>query len=182
MCKNECHSRLEAFLSWDDVATVELLDRWFHFLCPRSLQLYFLSILFLCLMCCLGCRANQQQNGANKKVNFREKEKQILDKILGPAHYDRRIRPSAANGTGFLIFWIPYYIVCLLRFSFLVLTFCIYLLCVQTDGPTIVDINLMFRGISDISDNKMVNNFCIYWTWRFGLLICWVWYCKSKPT
>ena len=43
--------------------------------------------------------------GPNKKVNFREKEKQILDKILGPAHYDRRIRPSGVNGTGFFLFF-----------------------------------------------------------------------------
>nr|CAH0100254.1 unnamed protein product [Daphnia galeata] len=76
------------------------------------------------------------RNGPNKKVNFREKEKQILDKILGPTHYDRRIRPSAVNGT---------------------------------DGPTIVDINLMFRGISDISDNKMyttVRGFRSFGQWK----------------
>lgn len=34
------------------------------------------------------------------KTNIREKEKQILDKILQPNLYDRRIRPSGANGTG----------------------------------------------------------------------------------
>jgi hypothetical protein len=34
------------------------------------------------------------------KTNVREKEKQILDKILQPNLYDRRIRPSGANGTG----------------------------------------------------------------------------------
>jgi len=33
-------------------------------------------------------------------VNFREKEKQVLDQILGPGRYDARIRPSGANGTG----------------------------------------------------------------------------------
>ena len=47
--------------------------------------------------------------GPNKKVNFREKEKQILDKILGPAHYDRRIRPSGVNGTGFFLFFFNLY-------------------------------------------------------------------------
>ncbi|XP_032785554.2 glutamate-gated chloride channel [Daphnia magna] len=93
---------------------------------------YILALLVVLSTCSLRqSGANQQQNGANKKVNFREKEKQILDKILGPAHYDRRIRPSAANGT---------------------------------DGPTIVDINLMFRGISDISDNKM--QFSVILTFR----------------
>lgn len=34
------------------------------------------------------------------KVNFREKEKQVLDQILGPGRYDARIRPSGKNGTG----------------------------------------------------------------------------------
>ncbi|XP_021191014.1 glutamate-gated chloride channel isoform X7 [Helicoverpa armigera] len=33
------------------------------------------------------------------KINFREKEKQILDQILGPGRYDARIRPSGINGT-----------------------------------------------------------------------------------
>ncbi|KDR19247.1 hypothetical protein L798_06303, partial [Zootermopsis nevadensis] len=32
-------------------------------------------------------------------VNFREKEKQVLDQILGPGRYDARIRPSGINGT-----------------------------------------------------------------------------------
>ncbi|KAL0270035.1 UNVERIFIED_CONTAM: hypothetical protein PYX00_007579 [Menopon gallinae] len=34
-----------------------------------------------------------------KEVNFREKEKQVLDQILGPGRYDARIRPSGINGT-----------------------------------------------------------------------------------
>ena len=41
-----------------------------------------------------SCRAN------NAKVNFREKEKKILDQILGAGKYDARIRPSGINGTG----------------------------------------------------------------------------------
>ncbi|XP_065165101.1 glutamate-gated chloride channel isoform X3 [Atheta coriaria] len=36
---------------------------------------------------------------ANVKVNFREKEKEILDQILGPGRYDARIRPAGVNGT-----------------------------------------------------------------------------------
>jgi hypothetical protein len=40
------------------------------------------------------CRAN------SAKVNFREKEKKILDQILGQGKYDARIRPSGINGTG----------------------------------------------------------------------------------
>ncbi|XP_011498643.1 PREDICTED: glutamate-gated chloride channel isoform X3 [Ceratosolen solmsi marchali] len=35
----------------------------------------------------------------NTKMNFREKEKQVLDHILGPGSYDARIRPSGENGT-----------------------------------------------------------------------------------
>ncbi|NP_001171233.1 glutamate-gated chloride channel isoform X4 [Nasonia vitripennis] len=35
----------------------------------------------------------------NSKMNFREKEKQVLDNILGPGSYDARIRPSGENGT-----------------------------------------------------------------------------------
>ncbi|XP_029158501.1 glutamate-gated chloride channel isoform X6 [Nylanderia fulva] len=35
-----------------------------------------------------------------KMVNFREKEKQVLDNILGPGRYDARIRPSGENRTG----------------------------------------------------------------------------------
>ncbi|KAB7504175.1 hypothetical protein Anas_09754 [Armadillidium nasatum] len=33
------------------------------------------------------------------KHNYREKEKQILDDILGPGKYDKRIRPSGVNST-----------------------------------------------------------------------------------
>ncbi|XP_065211330.1 glutamate-gated chloride channel isoform X1 [Planococcus citri] len=33
------------------------------------------------------------------KVNYREKEKEVLDKILGQGSYDARIRPSGVNGT-----------------------------------------------------------------------------------
>jgi hypothetical protein len=42
----------------------------------------------------ISARAN------NPKVNFREKEKKILDQILGAGKYDARIRPSGINGTG----------------------------------------------------------------------------------
>ncbi|KAF7268527.1 hypothetical protein GWI33_018401 [Rhynchophorus ferrugineus] len=35
----------------------------------------------------------------NPKINFREKEKEVLDQILGPGRYDARIRPSGVNGT-----------------------------------------------------------------------------------
>lgn len=36
----------------------------------------------------------------NVKINFREKEKEVLDQILGQGMYDARIRPSGVNGTG----------------------------------------------------------------------------------
>jgi hypothetical protein len=50
------------------------------------------------IFCYIGsCFA--QGSGSQAKTNIREKEKQILDKLLGNV-YDRRIRPSGANGTG----------------------------------------------------------------------------------
>ncbi|XP_063875360.1 glutamate-gated chloride channel-like isoform X2 [Scylla paramamosain] len=33
-------------------------------------------------------------------ANFREREKQIIDEIIGPGNYDKRIRPAGANDTG----------------------------------------------------------------------------------
>ena len=35
-----------------------------------------------------------------KEVNYREEEKKILDSVLGPSVYDKRIRPSGINSTG----------------------------------------------------------------------------------
>uniref|UniRef100_A0A336MRH7 CSON003991 protein n=1 Tax=Culicoides sonorensis TaxID=179676 RepID=A0A336MRH7_CULSO len=55
---------------------------------------------FACL--CSASLAN------NAKVNFREKEKKILDQILGAGKYDARIRPSGINGTGKCISF-PYF-------------------------------------------------------------------------
>lgn len=43
---------------------------------------------------------SSSSSGSLAKTNIREREKQILDKILQPNLYDRRIRPSGANGTG----------------------------------------------------------------------------------
>jgi anionic glutamate receptor len=42
----------------------------------------------------------------NVKINFREKEKEVLDQILGQGMYDARIRPSGVNGTGERISWL----------------------------------------------------------------------------
>lgn len=44
------------------------------------------------------CSAHFSAN--NAKINFREKEKKVLDQILGQGKYDARIRPSGINGTG----------------------------------------------------------------------------------
>ena len=35
-----------------------------------------------------------------EEVNYRFEEKKILDSVLGPEVYDRRIRPSGLNSTG----------------------------------------------------------------------------------
>ena len=43
--------------------------------------------------------------------NFREQEKKILDNIIGPGNYDKRIRPAGANDTGmYFSFFIILYI------------------------------------------------------------------------
>lgn len=38
--------------------------------------------------------------GLKKEVNYRQEEKKILDSVLGPEVYDKRIRPSGLNSTG----------------------------------------------------------------------------------
>ncbi|XP_063832524.1 glutamate-gated chloride channel isoform X7 [Ostrinia nubilalis] len=55
------------------------------------------ALFFLLLTLCLT-HITQSMN-VGKIINFREKEKQILDQILGPGRYDARIRPSGINGT-----------------------------------------------------------------------------------
>ena len=47
-----------------------------------------------------------------KSVNVRQLEKQILDKVLGPKVYDRRIRPGGSNTTAgmqFMFLFTSYY-------------------------------------------------------------------------
>lgn len=68
----------------DSAAAVE------HVLTP--LWIHFLYSIF---------RAN------NANINFREKEKKVLDQILGAGKYDARIRPSGINGTGEWSFCTP---------------------------------------------------------------------------
>lgn len=46
--------------------------------------------------------SHQPPSANNAKINFREKEKKVLDQILGQGKYDARIRPSGTNGTGML--------------------------------------------------------------------------------
>ncbi|KAF4517017.1 hypothetical protein B566_EDAN009691 [Ephemera danica] len=55
----------------------------------------YLALLLFSLVSLSGCASD-----GKSKVNFREKEKQVLDQILGPGRYDARIRPSGVNGTG----------------------------------------------------------------------------------
>jgi len=52
-----------------------------------------ISIVLYCLCLYGAVSANVP------RVNFREKEKKILDQILGAGKYDARIRPSGINGT-----------------------------------------------------------------------------------
>lgn len=37
--------------------------------------------------------------GKNKEINYREEEKKILDSVMRPENYDKRIRPSGINST-----------------------------------------------------------------------------------
>ncbi|XP_023317680.1 glutamate-gated chloride channel isoform X3 [Trichogramma pretiosum] len=60
---------------------------------PGALPL--IALLALLQLLLHPARCAQQ----GKKMNFREKEKQVLDDILGPSSYDARIRPSGENGT-----------------------------------------------------------------------------------
>ena len=46
-----------------------------------------------------GC-AFCEQLGAERAINYREEEKKILDSVMGPDVYDKRIRPSGLNSTG----------------------------------------------------------------------------------
>ncbi|XP_043599358.1 glutamate-gated chloride channel-like isoform X6 [Bombus pyrosoma] len=58
---------------------------------PGVLKLLVLLTFLLHLSRCVQAQ--------KKVVNFREKEKEVLDDILGPGRYDARIRPSGENGT-----------------------------------------------------------------------------------
>ena len=42
------------------------------------------------------------------QTNYRQKEKQILDKILDQEVYDSRMRPTGINSTGSLVFYARY--------------------------------------------------------------------------
>ncbi|CAB3363753.1 Hypothetical predicted protein [Cloeon dipterum] len=64
----------------------------FDMTATTSTTLALFAVAILVSLCCTT-------TDANDKVNFREKEKQVLDQILGPGRYDARIRPSGVNGT-----------------------------------------------------------------------------------
>lgn len=40
-----------------------------------------------------------------EEINYRAEEKKILDSVLGPKVYDKRIRPSGKNSTGEFFFF-----------------------------------------------------------------------------
>ncbi|XP_076062287.1 glutamate-gated chloride channel-like isoform X2 [Oratosquilla oratoria] len=58
-----------------------------------------LLMLFLLFFCHISCVWGKRQ-GRTSSANFRETEKRILDHIIGPGNYDKRIRPAGANDTG----------------------------------------------------------------------------------
>lgn len=81
-----------------------------------------IAALLLLMICCSLVQISWCNQG---KVNFREKEKQVLDQILGPGRYDARIRPSGINGTA------------------------------SAGAATLVSVNIYLRSISKIDDYKM---------------------------
>ena len=50
-----------------------------------------------------------------KSVNVRQLEKQILDKVLGPKVYDRRIRPGGSNTTAGMQFTSSFYLLVIMH-------------------------------------------------------------------
>ncbi|XP_046397665.1 glutamate-gated chloride channel isoform X2 [Ischnura elegans] len=56
-------------------------------------------VLILLCVAQVTCLPSSLFRGNAPKPNYREKEKQVLDQILGPGRYDARIRPSGVNGT-----------------------------------------------------------------------------------
>lgn len=57
-------------------------------------------LIFAHCRCAFGNSRNSRYNPKVKEVNYREEEKKILDSVLGPLVYDKRIRPSGINSTG----------------------------------------------------------------------------------
>ena len=56
---------------------------------------------------CPGCsvHVSSRIRGDNGIINFREKEKEILDHIIGPDRYDSRIRPAGMLNDTSELFW-----------------------------------------------------------------------------
>ena len=65
----------------------------------RTIEILKLKILIK-IKILLYVRTYHNFRANNAKINFREKEKKVLDQILGAGKYDARIRPSGINGTG----------------------------------------------------------------------------------
>eukprot|EP00095_Tigriopus_kingsejongensis_P006570 snap_masked-scaffold807_size94382-processed-gene-0.5 protein:Tk06570 transcript:snap_masked-scaffold807_size94382-processed-gene-0.5-mRNA-1 annotation:"glutamate-gated chloride channel-like" len=54
---------------------------------------------FFILLSALHLSRSMRSIPRSGPINYREEEKKILDSILGPDVYDKRIRPSGLNGT-----------------------------------------------------------------------------------
>ncbi|XP_042884812.1 glutamate-gated chloride channel-like isoform X5 [Penaeus japonicus] len=57
-------------------------------------------VLLLALLSTLCGVAVGNRSGEISSANFRAREKQIIDEIIGPENYDKRIRPAGTNDTG----------------------------------------------------------------------------------
>ena len=127
-------------------------------------------LIFEIYLCSIGRGARRLFH----PINFREKEKEILDLIIGSDRYDSRIRPAGSLNDTSKIYIIFFTVLqCLLQFTvqkkihiFFRIRFnwLYHIKAVQIlirkilvlDAPAMITLNLYVRSISRIDDVKMV--------------------------
>ena len=88
----------------------------------------------------------------SRTINFREKEKEILDQIIGSDRYDSRIRPAGMlNDTSKeKMYFVSFSNILSSKSSIYNVRY------IFIDAPVKIKINLYVRSISRIDDVKMV--------------------------
>ena len=61
---------------------------------PIQIPIHINEILVIYIVCILLFSVGGATRRKTKTINFREKEKEILDQIIGSDRYDSRIRPA----------------------------------------------------------------------------------------